>query len=149
MTMTDLITAAIENKDIIVETAKVEVSAKASPDGKVHEKEYSAYRPQTLTGMLALCNGKVEPSTAKPEGKDAKDERTDEQKAAGVCDYFDYAYDLEQRAKIRAQIMATLEGPDKAIEKAAKQLEALVTMGLMDREEADAQMAKVRARAAA
>lgn len=147
MTMTDAIQAAISNGDIISEQAEVVITAKASPDGKEHKQEYTALRPQNLAGMLALCGGKVEPATAKP--KEGKDERTGEQKAAGVADYFDYAYDLEQRAAIRAKLTTTLEGPDKAIEKLAKQLEQMVTLGVMDREEADAQLAKIRERAKA
>lgn len=146
-TYSEAIKAAIEAKDILVEAAEVTVSAKASPDGKEHKRAYEALRPQTMAGMLALCDGKVEPST--PKAAEGKDERTDAQKAAGICDYFDYAYDLETRARIRAAMTQGLEGPDKAIEKVSKQLDSMIELGLMTREEADEQLAKIRERAKA
>lgn len=146
MSNSDQVNAAITAGDIKAEQAEVTVSAKASPDGKEHKRAYTALRPQTFAGMLALCNGKVEPSTPKPDGKD---ERTADEKAAGACDYFDYAYDLEVRAKIRAQIIASLDGPDKAIAKAILSMAALVEAGLMAQSDMDAQVAKIRSAAEA
>jgi hypothetical protein len=145
MSNTEQVAAAVANGDIREEQAEVTVSAKASPDGKEHKRGYTALRPQSFAGMLALCNGKVEPSTPKPEGKD---ERTADEKAAGACDYFDYAYDLEVRAKIRAQIIASLDGPDKAIAKAIAGLTGLLEAGLMEQADFDTQVAKIRAAAA-
>jgi hypothetical protein len=78
---------------------------------------------QNGKGMAILCGGKIEPATAKPEGKD---DRTDAQKATGVCDVFNYAVDLDVRQDVRQNlIMAKLESPDKAIAKAVAALEAL------------------------
>jgi hypothetical protein len=146
MSEQDAIKSAVTNGDIREEAAEVTVSAKASPDGKEHKRGYTALRPQTFNGMLVLAGGKVEPATPKPEGKD---DRTAEQKQAGACEYFADAYDLEVRAKIRAQIIASLDGPDKAIAKAVASLTTLVEAGYMTQADFDAQIAKIRANAEA
>lgn len=120
MEMNDMLKAAIEAGDVVVVTDKVTISEKASPNGKAAEQEYQRYSAQNGRGMAALCNGKLEPATSKPEEGD--DTRTDVQKQAGACDYFNYGFDLEARAQARAKLMSSLEGPEKAILKAVKSL---------------------------
>lgn len=122
----DLLAKAVEAGDLAVESGEVKITAKASPDGKEHKREYRKYSALTLEGALLLCGGKMEPATAKPEGDDVKDERTPEQKRAGVLDHFSYGFDLDVRSTIRSQIMGTLEDPEKAIKKA---VDALVGSG--------------------
>lgn len=145
---TDVVKAAIEAKDIVLEAKDVTVSAKALkaqgippetvkaaglPTNKDGDIVVSVNIPvaQNAKGMAALCNGKIAPATAKPET--GKDERTDEQKAVGACDYFNYGVDLEIRQASRQGIMAKLESPEKAIEKMVK---ALVDGGLYETEAA-------------
>ena len=128
----EAVATAVAEKHVVAEDGIVAISEKASPDGKAHERKYTRYVAVDARGMAALCGGKIEPSTAKPEGE-AKDERTDEQKKPGACDYFNYGFDLDQRASVRASLMTELEGPEKAITKAVK---ALVDGGLFNETEA-------------
>lgn len=121
--MNEMIERAIAEKHIVVdETATVEISDKASPTGKGAKTQYRKLVAQDAQGMAAMCGGKIVPATPKPE--EGKDERTEEQKAAGACDYFNYGYDLEVRAKIRTDLMGTLEGPEKQITKLVAGLKA-------------------------
>lgn len=115
-----LVETAITESHVRAVQDVVKISAKASPDNKDHEKAYTRYEALDARGMAALCGGKIEPSTGAPA--EGKDERTDEQKANGACDYFNYGYDLDQRASVRASLMNELEGPEKAIAKAVKAL---------------------------
>lgn len=126
-----LVETAINDKNVRAVKDVVKISAKASPDNKDHEKEYTRYEALNARGMAALCGGKIEPSTSAPA--EGKDERTDDQKANGACDYFNYGFDLDQRASVRASLMGELEGPEKAI---AKLVKALVDGGLMTEPEA-------------
>jgi len=113
--LTEMIEKAIAAGDVIRVDGMVEVSAKVSPNGKDASKAYDKLLAVNAKGMQALCNGKMAPATEKPEGKD---ERTEEQKAAGACDYFNYGYDLDVRAAVRQELIASLEGPEKTIKKA-------------------------------
>lgn len=116
----EMIQAAIAEGSISAGEDTVKIAAKTSPDGKDHVATYTRYTALNAKGMAALCNGKIAPSTAKPES--GKDERTDADKAAGACDYFNYGFDLDARATVRAKLMGELEGPEKAIAKAVKSL---------------------------
>lgn len=115
MTLTDMVKAAIEAGHIIVMDAEVEITDKASPTGKGTKRKYEKLLAQNAQGMAAMCDGKIVPGTDKP--KEGKDERTDEQKANGACDYFNYGFDLQVRAEIRQSLMGTLEGPEKQIKR--------------------------------
>jgi hypothetical protein len=121
--------AALKTGKIPVETVK----ASGLPMNEDGDIVLPILIPEALNGkgMAALCNGKIEPQTPKPET--GKDERTDAEKAIGACDRFNYAVDLEFRTPARAFIMGKLESPDKVIEKAA---ETLVAAGLFDSLEA-------------
>jgi len=112
------IEAGIAAGIIVEEAATVEVSAKASPIGVAISGPYRRFQPLTLEAMVILAGGKVEPATERP--KDGPDNRTDADKAKGACDYFDYGYDLDVRADVRAALLASQEGPEKAIAKAVK-----------------------------
>lgn len=144
----DMVKAAIASGDVRIVPKAVKVTAAALKTAKIPAETVKASGlptnsegdiilpievPEALTGkgMAALCNGKIVPQTPKPE--DGKDERTDEQKAIGACDRFNYAVDLEFRTPGRAFIMGKLESPEKVIEKAA---ETFVAAGLFDTIEA-------------
>jgi hypothetical protein len=117
--------AAVDAGDVSAIEDKVSISDKASPTGKGLERSYIRLGANTAKGMAVLNGGKINPASPKPEQGD--DTRTDEQKANGACDYHNYGYDLDARAKIRAGMMTELEGPEKAINKAVK---ALVDAGM-------------------
>jgi hypothetical protein len=134
MTMTDEIKAGIEAGDIATVQDEVKVSDKASPTGKAASRPYTKLQALTAKGMALLCGGKLVPATGKPEDG-VEDTRTDEQKAPGACDYFNYGYDLDVRAKERNILMSELEGPEKAIKKA---VDSLVANAGMDETEARA-----------
>lgn len=116
MALSELVQAAVDAGHVVAVTDEVTISDKASPTGKGAKKDYTKLIAQDAQGMAALCGGKIVPATAK--AAEGKDERTDEQKAAGACDYFNYGYDLDVRAGIRQELMGTLEGPEKQIKKA-------------------------------
>lgn len=119
----NLVEQAIQNGDLRREQDDVTVSAKASPNGKEAKRAYTKYVALTATGMAALCGGKFDPMTPKPE--EGEDTRTDAQKEAGACDYFNYGYDLEARATARQALMNELEGPEKQIKKAVVNLRGM------------------------
>lgn len=112
----EMIEAAVKAGDVARVMDEVKISEKASPTGKAAVKAYEKLTALSARGMAALCGGKIEPATAKPA--EGKDERTEAQKAAGACDYFNYGYDLDVRASIRQELMGSLEGPEKTIKKA-------------------------------
>jgi hypothetical protein len=114
--MNEMIEAAIKAGDVIRMDGEVTVRAANSPNGKDAVKAYDKLVAVSAKGMAALCGGKIVPSTAKPE--EGKDERTEEQKAPGACDFFNYGYDLDVRASVRQELIASLEGPEKTIKKA-------------------------------
>lgn len=120
----EVLDKAVADGHLKVEDATVEISDKASPTGKGVSQAFKAFTALTVQGMAILCGGKTKPATPKPEGDD---ERTDEDKAAGACDYFNYGYNLDVRAGIRQALMSGLEGPEKEIKKAVA---GLVAMGL-------------------
>lgn len=125
----EAIAKAIADGDVIAyPEAKIKIDAKTlkaqglvSPDGldKDAFKSYTGYEAQNARGMVALV-GKIEPKKTKPAEGD--DTRTDVEKESGACDYFNYGLDLELRAKVRAQLLSELEGPEKAITKGVKSL---------------------------
>lgn len=136
----DALKAAIAAGDVVMLPKTVTVSAKVlkqegiTPDtvkaaGFELDKDGAIVVPaqiptaRTAKGMAVLCGGKIPPATDKPA--EGKDERTDEDKAPGVCDYFNYAADLEVRGNVRSGIMSKLESPDKAVAKAVATLEGI------------------------
>jgi len=139
---TQAVKDAVTSSHIRVVAKVVTVTAKAlkaqgiTPDavkaaGLALDKDGNLVRsvsiPEALNvqGMAALCNGKIEPAKEKPES--GKDERTADDKAAGVCDIFNYAVDLDVRQEIRQAIMASLESPDKAIKRG---IDTLLAIGM-------------------
>lgn len=118
-----LVDAAVQNGDLLKVTDEVTVSAKASPNSKEAKRAYTKYVALTASGMAALCGGKFDPMTPKPD--EGEDTRTDAQKEAGACDYFNYGYDLEARATTRQALMNELEGPEKQIKKAVINLRGM------------------------
>jgi hypothetical protein len=121
---------AIEEKNVAASTELVKISEKSSPNGKAAERPYVMLRALNARGMAVLCGGKLEPATDKPEEGD--DTRTDDEKRPGAADYFNYGFDLDVRAKVRASLMSDLEGPEKAIKKAVDSLVANTGMSETD-----------------
>lgn len=74
----------------------------------------------TFVGQALLAGGKEAPATAAPA--EGKDERTEDQKAKGACDHFNYGFDLEVKRELRGKLAELIEGPAKAIAKAATTL---------------------------
>jgi len=127
----EMVQKAIAAGHVVSVQDEVKISEKASPTGKAASKAYEKLSALNAQGMAALCGGKMVPATAKPEGKD---ERTEDQKAAGACDYFNYGYDLDVRASIRQELMGSLEGPEKSIKKA---FDAMVASGYSKQDAAE------------
>lgn len=120
--LSDDLKAAINDGHVVASRGEVVISQKASPTGKGTSGFYLQMDAMNARGQAVLCNGKLEPATPKPS--EGEDTRTDVQKAPGACDYFNYGRDLDVRAKVRAQLMSGLEGPEKAIKKAVDSLVA-------------------------
>jgi hypothetical protein len=114
------IQAAITAGHVIASLDTVDIGEKASPTGKAVSGGYVRMAAQNVQGMAALQGGKIEPSTAKPAT--GPDNRSDADKATGVCDLYNYGKDLELRAQARAKLLTSLEGPEKAIAKLVKMM---------------------------
>ena len=97
---------------------KVTISAQAGKTAKDTVGAYIRLEALNTQGLSLLFDGKINPETPKPEK--GEDTRTPEEKQRGACDYANYGYDLERRASIRQKLMATLEGPEKAVKNAVK-----------------------------
>ena len=110
--LSDALKAAIAEGHLTPERGEVEIGAKASPTKVAASRFYLQLWANDAQGMAVLCNGKLGCVTPRPEGDDT---RTEVEKAKGACDYFNYGYDLRINANVRAALMATLEGPEKAI----------------------------------
>lgn len=91
-----------------VDQVKVEQKGKDEPA----TREYVRLTAATIEGALALTGGRMVKVT---EGDD---------KGNGVLDYFNYGYDLGIRSNERNKLLASLEGPEKAIERGVKGLVA-------------------------
>lgn len=88
-------------------------------------------------GQSFLTGGKEEPALDLAEG--AKDERTEEEKAKGACDHFNYGFDLEVKRILRGKLAELIEGPAKVIAKAAQNL---IDNGIADDMESATAMVK-------
>lgn len=117
----DKLRESITAGHVIPSISAVLVGKDASPTKAAVFREYLKLDAQSGEGMRDVMNGKIKPSTPKPDGKD---ERTPDQKAPGACDMFNYGYDLDVRAKVRNDLLQSLEGPEKAIANMIKGLRA-------------------------
>lgn len=115
-----MIEQAVKDGHVVRKLSDVTIRAKSSPTKKDEVQPFYSYAAMNARGMAALNNGKIEPQTPKPE--DGKDERTEDQKAFGACDYHNYGYDLDLRQPIRVALEDEIAGPEDAINKAVKQL---------------------------
>lgn len=91
-----------------LDSVKVEQKGKDEPA----TREYVRLTALTIEGAVALCGGRMNKVT---EGDD---------KGNGVLDYFNYGFDLGVRSNERNRLLASLEGPEKAIERGVKGLVA-------------------------
>lgn len=102
-----LVTARNEGK---IRAAWHVVTVNNTPTGKPAVKAYVRLESLSAQGMSALCKGVMVPA---PEAKDGEPKPQ-----AGACDFFNYGFDLDRKAPVRAEIMRSLEGPEKAVKKA-------------------------------
>jgi len=79
---------------------------------------YQKFVAVNFDGAKLLCGGKEVAATEKPETGD--DTRSDAEKAKGAADHFNYGFDLEVKRELRAKLAELIEGPAKAIAKAAQ-----------------------------
>ena len=79
---------------------------------------YQKFIAVNFDGAKLLCGGKELIATEKPET--GEDTRTDAEKAKGAADHFNYGFDLEVKRELRAKLAELIEGPAKAIAKAAQ-----------------------------
>ena len=120
----------ILNKHIAHAIEEVVIKAKTSPTKKDEARQFDAFYALDAEGMMILCNGKIEPATPAPA--EGKDERTDEEKAYGACDHFNYGRLLNVRQVERGRLEASIEGPEKQI---AKLVKAMIDGNLADNEQ--------------
>lgn len=114
------VAAAVEAGDIKAYAATIKAKG---ADGKEYEAPFTAFEPLTIQGAMILCGSKT--------NQDAKPESDDEawDKEWGLLDHVAYSIDLALRQARRQVLLASIEGPDKLITKAA---EALVKGGIYD-----------------
>lgn len=117
----DTLRESIAKGFVVPSIGAVLIGKDASPTKQAVVAEYLKLDATRGEGMRDICGGKIAQSTPKPEGKD---ERTADQKANGACDFFNYGYDLDVRAKVRLDTIQSLEGPEKAIINMVKGLRA-------------------------
>lgn len=89
-----------------LDKVQVEVKGKDEPA----KREYVRLTAASIEGALALTGGRMNKVA---EG---------DEKGNGVLDYFNYGYDLGIRSNERNKLLASLEGPEKAIERGVKGL---------------------------
>ena len=89
--------------------------------GLVRRKEtgmqYIRLTAKTAEGCAILSNGNVEPRFVEKDG-----EQFDETKGDNVVDHYNYGKDLKVRNLLTQRLAALVEGPDKALDAAAKNL---------------------------
>lgn len=100
----------VESGAITATEDKVTVAVKGKDEPAA--RDYVRLTAVTIEGALALVDGRM---TKVAEG---------ENKGNGVLDYFNYGYDLGVRSNERNKLLASLEGPEKAIERGVKGLVA-------------------------
>lgn len=91
-----------------VDRVKVEIKGKEEPA----VREYVRLAAASIEGALAMVGGRM---NRVDEGDD---------KGNGVLDYYNYGFDLGVRSTERNKLLASLEGPEKAIERGVKGLVA-------------------------
>lgn len=102
--------ALVESGAIEATEDKVKVEQKGKDEPAT--RGYVRLTAVTIEGALALVGGRM---VKVAEGDD---------KGNGVLDYFNYGYDLGVRSTERNKLLASLEGPEKAIERGVKGLVA-------------------------
>lgn len=100
----------VESGAIVATEDEVKVEQKGKDEPA--KRGYVRLTATTIEGALALCGDRM---TKVTEGDD---------KGNGVLDYFNYGFDLGVRSNERNALLATLEGPEKAIERGVKGLVA-------------------------
>lgn len=100
----------VESGAIVATEDEVKVEQKGKDEPA--KRGYVRLTAATIEGALALVGGRMNKVT---EGDD---------KGNGVLDYFNYGFDLGVRSTERNKLLASLEGPEKAIERGVKGLVA-------------------------
>jgi hypothetical protein len=132
----DQLDAAVEAGHIlhIGETAVV---IRGKGNAKDEFLTYDKFVALDQQGELIFCHGKGNVATDKPAEGD--DTRSAEEKAKGTADHFNYGFDLEVKRELRSLLAELIEGPAKAIAKAAQ---TLLDQGVADSEEEAIAMVK-------
>lgn len=122
--LSEALQVAIAEGDVVPSIREVEISEKSSPTKVRATREYLGLDAMSGKGMGVMNGGRIKPAKPRP-GKGQEDTRTPEEKLFGACDWHNYGYDLDVRQEVRGQLLATLEGPEKAIASAVKGLRAI------------------------
>jgi hypothetical protein len=102
------------------EAVDVTIKADSSPTKRDEKQPYDQLLAITWEGMVLLSGGKAERQA--PRGEAKVDARTEEEKAKGAPDHFNYGLDLEVKRNLRRQLETEISGPAKVIERTAKLL---------------------------
>lgn len=117
---------AIKDGHIFADIWSVELGKKAAqnPTGKDLVSEYLRLLAQDAQGMAVRENGLMRPGVKPVDDKGnviPKDKWTPEQILAatpGVCDYYNYGKDLDDKGDVKQRMIRMVEGPEKAIKTA-------------------------------
>jgi hypothetical protein len=136
LTAEQIAAAIAEGQIANVGTTVVQISADANK-GKAGFITYEKLVALNFNGQGLLCGGKEGVQVDAPaEGEDT---RTDEDKAKGATDHFNYGFDLEVKRELRRILSGLLEGPEKAIKAA---VQTLLDNGLAENEDEALAMVK-------
>ena len=123
--------ALVTDGDVIASMDEVSAEKKEKNGTKSEATApYVRLRARTPDAAMLLSGNRLL-NDADDNGDDT-DADDDAEKGRGMLDHFNYAFDLWVRAKVRNELLKSLEGPEKAIERGVK---GLLATGL-DRDEA-------------
>jgi hypothetical protein len=107
---------AIETDDLVAEVRQVNLTQKleGSKDDSKFAMEYIGFRAKTVLGAMVLAGGKDD-QAFEGEGEDKRE-------VPSVVKYFNDGFKVLSNNAARARLVGILEGPEKAIEKAAENL---------------------------
>jgi hypothetical protein len=108
---------ALETPDIVaqISLSRIKQKTEGSTEDSTYEMEYVEFLAKTATGRLILVPGNNDDLTYEGEG----DDRTE---VPSVTRYFNQGFKVLAANAARARLVGILEGPDKAMLKAAENL---------------------------
>lgn len=116
---------AVETDNLVAEVRMVNLTQKieGQKDGTKYAMEYVGFRAKTILGAMVLAGGKDDQTfETNDKGEVIKDEEGDAKELPSVTKYFNDGFKVLSNNAARARLTAILEGPDKAIERAAENL---------------------------